>query len=223
MSTFELTIYQTNDLYWTCDSKYGDPTRAQERAKTYIEGAFSYAQHDVVVNLGDAQVNAPQEKVLQSFDGTTPCTSMTGTYGDLAEWWHDYFEMCDRTFSADVDLLLTDYNGQEGKCANNRAACSEGGPTIADLPSSYQQYGDTTPFDSMQTAMHEFLHGILGDTAMEHDVGITYEHGSTLAKTPNARPGEKNQCADYVDQPNAWEMRYSDCAESNMSTENGPE
>jgi len=224
MTTFEITIYQTSDLYWHCDDLYGDATRAQKRAKTYLQGAFNYSPHNMQVSLGDPKISAPQEIVLDTVEvDTAPCTNISGgNYDNLGQWWDDRIDFCsDLNFSPDVDLLLTDYDSEAGICINNRAACAEGGQHVAGLPSSHELYGDSRPHNSMQTAMHEVLHSILSSTASEHNVGYTYDHSGTKALTPNGTMGQNNVCGNYVDSRTSgyWEMRYSDCADSNMGSE----
>ena len=87
MTTFEITIYQTNALYWHCDDLYGDATRAQKRAKTYLQGAFNYSPHNMQVSLGDQTIGAPQEKVLDTVEvDTAPCTNISGgNYENLGQ------------------------------------------------------------------------------------------------------------------------------------------
>lgn len=217
MATFEIAVYETNELYTHCDSEYGNGYRAQDRAKTFIEGAFDYAEHSVNVLTPSDRITAPVEKVLDSFDSEVPCNNITGTYGDLGQWWQDRFDYCsDLTKANDVDLLLTNYDGEAGVCVDNQSACSEGGQHVADLPSSHELYECTRPFDSMQTALHELAHGLLSHSD-EHNMGNTYDHGGTVAKTPMATDGQYNVCDNYVDlADDCDEMRYSECCESYM-------
>lgn len=218
MATYEVSVYVTWDLYNHCDSEYGDGYRAQSRAKTYLEGAFSYSSDSINVQTPTERINTPTEKVLDSFDAQPPCTNISeGTYNNLGQWWEDRFSYCDDISpSYDVDLLLTSYDSEGGICINDQYACAEGGQHVADLPSSHYLYGCTRPYNSMQTALHEVAHGLLNHSN-EHEMGYTYDHSGTKAKTPMATTGQDNVCSNYVDQDDGcWEMRYSDCCESYM-------
>lgn len=219
--SFEIAVYQTTKLENYCYDTYGDSSRAQDRAKTFIEGAFSKSNHTCTVHTPSTDISAPQEETNSSFDATYPCSSMTGTFSNLAGWWDARIENCsDLSHTADADLLLTNDPGESGVAIGNQTACSEGGPNIADLPSSYELYGCSQPYNSMQTALHELAHCLLDGKNGgfdEHKVGNVYDHFSGSAKTPMATPGESNECGNYVSSAdNCWEMRWSDCCESKM-------
>lgn len=215
MSTFEVAIWETRDLYDLVG--YG----AQTRAKEYLEGAINtHSEHGVNVSTPTGVIGAPQEIEAQSFDATYPCDrSFTATYDNLTQWWVDYVK-CNLTEVRDVDILLTAYDSEGGRCLEDHYAVAEGGPNIADLPSSYDLYGCTTPYDSMQTALHEIAHGLMDGTAdgfLEHDVGDIYDHSGLQARTPMATTNQYNECDVYVGSHDGCdEMRYSECCESKM-------
>lgn len=217
---FEVAVYQTSYLTSYCYSEYGDSWRAQTRAKTYIEGAFNHSQHTISVSTPSFEVNAPKEATRQQFDAEDPCATYRLTYDNLSQWWDDRKENCsDLTHSNDVDLLLTGEDGELGVCVGDRSASSEGGIHIADLPSSYYDYGCTRPYDSMQTALHEMAHGLMdggSDGFIEHKVGNTVEISGKMGRTPFATPGEDNECQKYVESYECDAMRYSECCESKM-------
>lgn len=217
---FEVAVYQTSNLTSYCYSEYGDSWRAQKRAETYISGAFNQSQHTVTVSTPSFEVNAPQEKVRKQFDAEEPCGTWQLTYDNLSQWWDDRKENCsDLSHSSDVDLLLTGYDGEEGLCVGDQSAASEGGIHIADLPSSYYEYGCTRPYDSMQTALHEMAHGIMNggaDGFEEHEVGNTIDISGKKCRTPFATPGKDNECGEYVEDYECDAMQYSECCESKM-------
>lgn len=212
MATFDVTVYETQNLASQVDGQ------AKERAKTYIEGAFSYTSHSVNVTVSSTIPNAPQERVPQSFSASDPCyPQSTLSYEDLGLWWKDYVQCVLVDDVMDCDLLLTGYDGGNGVCWNDRYAVAEGGPNIAELPSSFELYDCSRPFDDMQTALHELGHALLSGSFDEHNVGDTYEHGSDVARTPMTWNGSSNACgASVTDHTGCDEMRFSSCTESKM-------
>lgn len=193
-----------------------------DRAVEYIEGAFSYSPHTVTTILGST-VNAPQEKVFESFEATFPCDkSFTVTYDHLGDWWYDYVR-CELGVSNDCTLLLTSYDSEAGVCTKNEYSVSEGGQHVADLPSPFEIWGCTRPFDSMQTALHEVGHALMGlgddaEGSEEHDVGGRYNHNGTISRTPMGVLGSYNECSDYApEHDNCGEMQYWECCEDRMT------
>lgn len=216
--SFEIAVYQTTKLTNYCYNTYGDSYRAQDRAATYLQGAFDYSEHSVTIRTPSTDISAPQEETNSSFETNYPCTNYLGTFSNLGGWWDARIESCsDLSHAADCDLLLTNDSGEAGVAVDNQSACSEGGPNIADLPSSFNLYGCSTPYDSMQTALHEVAHTLMSGSFDEHKVGNVYDHSGTAARTPMATPGEYNECNEYVSSyDNCDEMRWSECCESKM-------
>lgn len=216
--SFEIAVYHTAKLSNYCYQTYGNSERARDRAKTYIEGAFSKSDHTCDVLTPSTDISAPQEQTNSSFDATYPCSNISGTFSNLAGWFDARIDNCsDLSHSADADLLLTNDTGELGVSIGNQIACSEGGPNIADLPSSWEQYGCSQPYNSMQTALHELAHCLLDGSFDEHHMGYVYDHFNGSAKTPMATTQENNECGTYVSAADdCWEMRWSDCCESKM-------
>lgn len=225
MATYEISIYQTNELYNYCKDTYGDGYRARDRAYTYFEGADDYLSDNITVYKPDTGIGAPTEELNESFDAAYPCDrSYTVSYDKLVYWWEDYVD-CELGTTRDCDLLLTNANSpNHGRARKSQYACAEGGPHIADLPSSYDERGYTDPYDAMETAMHEFAHCVMdgtdddGTTYNEHAVGDSHYHDGDYFETmmTNDTIGSKNECDDFVDSPDGYEMRWDYCCESKM-------
>lgn len=216
--SFEIAVYHTTKLANYCDETYGNSERARNRAKTFIEGAFGESNHTCNVLTPSTEINAPQEEPKSSFNATYPCSDVPGTFSSLVGWFDAAFDNCSNlSTAADADLLLTNDPGEAGISVGNQFACSAGGPNIADLPSSYKQFGCSQPYNSMQTALHELTHCLLDGSFDESKIGDVYEHFNGSAKTPMATPGEKNVCGTHVPSADScWEMRWSNCCESKM-------
>lgn len=125
MATFEIGVHVTNQLY----NKHGFTPR--DKAAEYIEGAFDQtSRHDVNIVKNYYRIYAPIEESQESFYAYDPCTDENIPYNNLSNWWLDELD-CDVDSAdkgSDVNLLLTDSTGQLGRCANDYAAVSEGGP-----------------------------------------------------------------------------------------------
>lgn len=214
MATFDVTVYETAELANQVSGQ------AKNRAKTYIEGAFSYSSHSVNVTLSSTNPNAPIEQCQTSFTANDPCyPTSTVSYSYLSNWWRDYVQCVLADDIMDADLLLTAKDGGLGRTVDDRYAVAEGGPDVASLPSSYEQYGCDSggPFDDMQQVLHELAHALL-NTSDEHDLGYAYDHGGSRARSPMARGGESNACGNYVyKHDGCHEMRFSECCESKMT------
>jgi len=222
MSTFTTVICQTKELYDYCVEAFDDGYRAQKRAKTYFEGANDYMGHNVIVNTPDNVPSAPTEYIDDTFETTYPCdSSFTVSYDNLTYWWKDLVS-CGLGESEDCDLLLTNSeDSNRGYAADSQYAVAEGGGHIANLPSSHDIYGCISQYDAMETALHEFAHCVLEggtDGFNEHAVGYTYDRGNDDTETmmTNETIGQENECGEYVNEPNCFEMRWSDCCESKM-------
>lgn len=223
MATFEISVYQTADLYRHCNDEHGNGFQARDRVETYMEGADDYLSHNIIVHTPSKIIDAPTEEVGESFTGEHPCTGTSGTWDRLVSWWEDYVD-CDLGTTRDCDLLLTNATAtNRGVARADQYACAEGGRHIAELPSSYDVRGETDPYNAMETVMHEFAHCVLtgwhdGSAYEEHAVGNTYPFNGKYYETmmTNEAIGSKNECGDYVDPKDGYEMRWADCCEERM-------
>lgn len=158
--------------------------------------------------------------VSNQFYAESPCTGYLVDYPHLGAWWDDRKALCDDiTDTGDVDLLITKYDSEAGICVGNQSACAEGGTDIADISASYTQYGCTDSVNSMQTALHEVVDGLMDgaeDGFDEHKIGTSIDHELVTATTPMASPTQYNVCEQWVSSGDCWEMMYSDCCEDEM-------
>jgi len=220
MATFEIAVWETKELYDSVGYQ------AQTRVEEYLEGAIdTQSEHSVNVLTPSDVIGAPTEEVQESFDAKYPCDrTFTITYDGLLEWWVDVVDcnISDSSEASDANFLLTNSDGQLGNSVGDYYSVAEGGPSIANLPSSYDLYGCSDPYDSMQTALHEIGHCLMDGANYdppfeEHEVGNVYDHNGTKARTPFARTNMYNECDSWVeDHDGCDEMRYSECCESKM-------
>jgi hypothetical protein len=223
MATFEISVYVTVELYQQCNNDYGNGYQAQDRVKTYFEGADNQLSHNIEVYTPSKRIYAPTEQVGESFTAEHPCIGDSGTWDRLVHWWEDYVD-CDLGTTRDCDLLLTNASSSNrGVARNNQYACAEGGGHIAELPSSYDDRGYNDPYDAMETAMHEFAHCVMdgiddGSSYNEHAVGDTIEHSGIYYETMMTNEiQDSNECGQNVNSSDGgYKMRWDDCCESKM-------
>lgn len=240
MGTFEIAVFTSEKLYNHCDDDFGNGFEARDMAIEFIEGAFERSSdHSVVVEPADQTINAPQESINSSFESTVPCSSETGTWADLWDWWKYWLNKADcndpHTYEKDCNLLLTDADG--GGLGGGRIACSGGGYVVADNYDSYKDYGFEEEFGKAETILEEVGHCLVkdmededygdddGDGQLAHDSGDLFYHDPINGKsgytiTPIGVTGDEeyNNCGEKVDKDenwneSGWEARYSSCTE----------
>jgi len=93
-------------------------------------------------------------------------------------------------------VLLTAKDGGSGLTSSNYYTTSEGGPDIADLPSSYSKYGSGAVYEDMQNVLHEIGHSLLS-LSNEHNVGTVQQPSgeNDYYRTPMGHGG--NASDDY--------------------------
>lgn len=229
MTDYEMCIYQSQELTDYCETEYGDPHRAIDRAETFLKGAFQNIDFNTVSFVDSStDLHCPQQAIRQSFETMCPCdTGYTCSYDHLTAWFKETLECNGYQEGADSTLLLTNGDKPNGGLAyktGNKAAASTGAH-VAGLPSSYEKYGQNTSFEGMETAFHEIGHNILqagfdddGDGVDQHDTGIITLWYDNYYKSPLDIEGETNDCGeDNLYTVDGWYMRYSDCAISNFN------
>jgi hypothetical protein len=224
MASFAIRIYGTQKLH------NAEGMTPLERTKTWLDEAINtYSEHSATITaVSDFKIDAPTEQSQTRFYAPDPCVGGPDKAWDyLSNWWHDHVAC--NIGNSHCDLLITNYDGQLGRCAENVASVSEGGPKIADLPtdtSDPSHYSNGGAFDSLQTAMHEVGHALMyggQDGFSEHNVGDEYYVDGQGYRTPfhnsdEAKDSGTNECGDSIDPIDYgyWYMHYSECCESKM-------
>lgn len=223
MPTLDIGLFETRDLYYHCDNEYGDPWRAANRAKTWVEGTFSNTDNwSVSVTIGDKRPNpkyeGPKDK---TFTQCCLCTCDSGiiadcTYNTLYDWWSDWLweSSCKDPHleATDANLLLTNYE-DGGGLGGGRTAVACVGKEIARLPSSYSKFGYTEEHSAMCAVLEEYIHCFINrseadcdyfnqdDDTTSHDDGVILYDSSNgdYAVTPGRVTGSDtchNNCKD---------------------------
>lgn len=238
MSQFEIGLYTSDALYYDCNNEFGNGYEGVDRAAEFIEGAFNRSSsHSVTVRKSSNKIQAPQEAINSSFEAEAPCTSITGTWDDLRDWWDYYVNDADckskDVIANDCNLLLTAASG--GGLGGPREAAAGGIFTVAKNYSSYQKWDADPAFNQVDTLLEEVGHTLVtnmvdndyqfvgdksgGDGQTPHDSARLYDHNGKYAITPIGITGdtEYNNCGQKVDKylwdGDAWEARYSPCTE----------
>ena len=234
MSTYEISVYVSRELYDYGDQNYNDGYQAQKRAATFIDGAFNLTSHSVDLVTPNDKIPAPVESSHTQFDATCPCGSgsTTCTYDQLVFWWKRYND-CSSTYTADdCNLLLTSTSATDGGYANDQPGQwghAQTGRHICDLSSSYEWAGKKSEHDAMHTALEEIGHNLLkspstvdgdNDGDGSHDCGQPYNYNSNFyAISPMGvndkeldYDGGTNDCNESWNyDPTGWALRWSYC------------
>lgn len=224
MATYEASVHITTDLHQYGEDNYNDGYIAQDRAATYIQGAFDRSSHTVYLNTPPERPNPGAETIDTEYTAACPCnTSFNCTYNSVVGYYKDWLD-CHSYESKDVNIVISSTSNIGGgeTCGCGTHAHSQSGQKICDLDSSYQDYGFTDPFNAMQTSLHEIGHLLLkafpsdddGDGETQHDMAFVYNHVDGNAVSPMYVNGDENNCSTPVDQiASGKEMRWSGCCE----------
>lgn len=189
---FEVAVYTTRELYDHCstDGSYG--FEARDIAKDIIEGAANRWKHSIAVNLGDTIVDAPQENKGGPFEAYAPCTSKSGTWNDLRDWWEFWVKDADckdpHASGKDCHVLLTNADG--GGLGASRAAVVGGGFTVTKDLNGYEDYGYTKGHKRAKAILHEVGHNLTNnmenkdDEVLAHDSARIYDHTGNADHLP---------------------------------------
>jgi hypothetical protein len=220
VTSYNIEIFETDELQTSMDDEYNDAWQAAERAETWIKGAFeSNSGHEATVGIAkDSEPDPGQEGPAgDSFDQGCICAENTYrcSYNNLFDWWGDWLQADCKDPHEDADdcrLLLTDYSRGGGLGAGDIAvACV--GQDIAELDSSHHRWGGQSKHNAMDTVLEEIGHALInwdGDNNCSHsdDDGDGRGHDSGVIKydttesdygvTPMGITGDRcnNNCAD---------------------------
>lgn len=238
MATFEVAIYQTDELYTRCSNNNSTPYAARDQLGKYLEYVFNnfVSGHSVNVRKPSQTISAPVEQVFdKAFYGSDGCGNVTYYDGSnsqsLAKWWDTWFtSSCTspEIVAADANILLTNNLRQAGQTWYDYTCASEGGQGIADLeylsfPQTVGEVGVDMEVDSLQTALHELAHAFIPNWqgVDEHNVGRVWYNSSSSRnqKTPNSRQSSAlNECGTsnsyYSGKPDYWWVKYAGCTQS---------
>jgi len=219
MAHYDIRLFTSEELYDYCDSEYNWGWRAAANALTYFEGAFDRENHtaDVAASI-EKKIPAPTEHYDRSFYDN-PCGAYFKYYESLTSWFgHDYLP-CSSLETAEVNILLTKTNNAGGGSLsrNTGAGVVQTGKYIADLPSTFEERGNTKAFSAMDTALHEFGHYAMGGVPGSHQRGRTKYKSDGDYITPMLDPGSDdfdgtNYCG-VKSNTNDWgnEMEWAYC------------
>jgi hypothetical protein len=228
---YQIGVYLTSSLVRRTTEAFGDPWRAQERAKTYIEGAFS--RIDPAVEVVTPKIPAPlrQHAIQRDFIKASVCDHHeTVEYDTILQWFRDWLR-ADCTawpVATHSNILLTDGHNPGGGLAygGGRYASAASGRFVARLPEEYQRYGyqDETPsIGAMWVTLHEIGHNLLtydpendgdGDGVGHHDMAEMSQHPDGNTNTAMGMNGDVNNCGTTFDKSTleGRELTYSACS-----------
>lgn len=231
MSTYEVGVWITKELYDYCESQYGDGYRARDRAITWIEGAFDQGSHSVNSVYGSETPNPPTEDITGTRCGSCICEwNNDCCWDNQYDWWVDYYQgSCTGLKSAnDAATLLTKGNG--GGYGTGSFAVAGNGVGIASLDNTYQEFGYYDQHQDMGVVLEEVGHALIdsyslsdgdGDGVIDHDSGRTLwdSANSEHCITPMGMNGDQNNCnTNEFDKSKSdgWALFWSGCAEDHF-------
>jgi len=155
----DVTIYYTKELADYCDETYDDENRAGHRAYTWINGTFTNTSGwDVSTTLANATPDPKYEGPAgQFFCECRP--SGHSCWTSLWDWFNNWVNAScnDLARSVDANILLT-ANGTGNGLGGGNAAIYCDGQSIAELPSSYSEFGYQSEHSAMAGVLEELGH-----------------------------------------------------------------
>lgn len=228
---YQIAVYGTSGLVRRTTAEHGDPWRAQKRAKTYIEGAFSRTKHKVEVLTPRIPAPLRQHAIQRDFTKETVCDHHeTKDYSTILGWFQDWLEAdCTAWPVAEhSNILLTDGHNHGGGLAygSGKFAAAASGRFVARLPEEYQKYGypDENPsIGAMWVTLHEIGHNLItydptndgdDDGVGHHDMAEMYQRPEGNTNTVLGMNGDENNCGTTFDKSTleGRELTYSDCS-----------
>lgn len=204
MADKNVYLYQTQSLYDRLD-KEGDPQKALDRAKTYIEGAFGRINLTVDVQI-ESQTPDPPQEGYKNVTGSAPCQNICSSWDWLNGWFRDWLDCNDlqqgHEAHDDVSFLLSDTDASDGGLSFPKCAHAQTGYWVSQLPSSYENNGSGKAFSAMETVLHELGHSFTEQTSTEfdHNSGTTSRTSSSSTEFQRTVMGfikgkDANECS----------------------------
>lgn len=228
-NTYDVAIYISDELYDYGQEEYSDGYVAQDRAATYIDGAFGEISYKVNLTTPNETVWLPTENYNTSFTTSHPCHNETLDYASILPYFKDWVECKNVYEAADSNILLTADGNTDGGRAylGGNKSVAQTGTHICDLSSRYSLYGTESWYDGMHTALHEVGHnhqltqeeyGVSSDDEYDvHNVGNSYDTTSNRTFSPLATPDSTNECNENVPPADDWHQTWSECSVDHWS------
>ena len=224
----DIIIYQTGRLQDWCYRNTSSSYTALKRAKTYTEGAFDRTQHTCSVEYRTEACN-PDRDCYNTFEQEHPCFGSQVEYNHAGSYFFDWVT-CGRDTGDDATLLLSYCDGTTSggrvMSADEGICWALTGKYIAQLPSTYYDYGSSNCYDGMETALHELGHCFMQrrDCAdpdhSDHHYGNAYtepfenKHYLTPMGIWNKIDPDENACCKphETDGTRYYDMTWSECS-----------
>lgn len=237
---YEVAVWIPHDLARRCTEKYGDPWRAQKRAKTYIEGAFSRTKHQVrvktpkipVPNRNHTNYYVDKKAICDHHEYPDHTVDWFDGWLLNVAWLRDWLESDCVPWqpAAHSNIMITDGHNRGGGLAfgSGSYAVAASGRYVGDLPADYQEYGYQAESDAIQAmwvTLHEIGHNLLtnnvdhdDDGVGHHDIAEIWERPEGNTVTAVGLNGDVNNCGEEFDKSTleGRELTYSDCAQNHF-------
>lgn len=191
MTDYDVMIYATESLRDYCRDEHYDASRAERRAKQYLEGAFDRVSgHSISASIGDTDVPAPFEQYkVDDPVSYTMCYGSEPEYEWLHAWFRDYTACYGLDQADDVTMLLSNTSTKSGGAMSPDDGFSavQTGRKLSHASYGYESRGTSDAILAMDTVHHEFAHYAMGRVENSHQRGDDYYYTSdTRYLTPMA-------------------------------------
>jgi hypothetical protein len=196
MTTYEISVFITQELYDYADQQFNDPRRPQYRALDFIEGAVEYwGDHTVNRVYPDKTPDPPYEcpdgSVNNSFCGPCICRPLDRCcWNHMYDWWKDWYQSSCKdphAEAADCNVLLTKAHDCAGR-GGGKFAVAGAGEYICELPTDWRRaLYNTDEAQAMWITLQEVGHSLIDEGDMSqcdndgdndsfsHDSGRIYD------------------------------------------------
>lgn len=217
-SDYEIGVWLSEGIVNWSEKRFGDPWRAQMRAKTYIEKAFGRSHVPYTVSVKTPEIDVPFNggNPMEPYRGQAVCSGGSRQYEHPLEYFKEWLpaDCTEGTPATHANVLLFGGGGGGLSYVEHTIGTYAGGKYIARVPAEYKPFAKSHEDHlALSGMLHEIGHNLITGEPEHHQLGALREreHGDMLTVMGNS--DATNYCGDAAPADQAGrELTYSRCA-----------
>lgn len=217
-SDYEVGVWLSEGIVNWSEKRFGEPSRAQKRAKTYIEKAFGRSHVPDTVSVKTPGIAVPFNggNPMEPYQGQTVCSRGSRRYEHPLEYFKEWLpaNCTPGTPATHANVLLFGGGGGGLSYVEHNIGTYAGGKYIARVPAAYKPFAKSHENHlALSGMLHEIGHNLITGEPEHHQLGALRKRKQGDMLTVMGSSDATNYCGDTAPADQAGrELTYSRCA-----------